>query len=256
MRKIVLAALVLVFLAAPALAQEGVPASWTVTKNVLQSIVYADHRTTFYCGCTFEENGDRAGTIDLNSCGYRPRSNGGRANRMEVEHVLPISWVGYSESCWTDGHPDCVDTKGESYAGRRCCYKVSENFRTAHNDLHNLVPSVGEINGDRSYYPYGLVDGEIRNYGSCDFEVDRRTNTVEPAEPIRGDAARMSLYMIDRYGASVSAEFYQLMTDWDRLDPPDEWEFERNERISNVQGNGNPWVERWKDYLKEPAAAK
>ncbi len=37
--------------------------------------------------------------------------------------------------------------------------------------LHNLAPSVGELNGDRSNHPYGIVEDEPREYGACDFEV-------------------------------------------------------------------------------------
>ena len=36
-------------------------------------------------------------------------------------------------------------------------------------DLHNLVPAIGEINGDRSNFTFEHIDGEERVYGACDF---------------------------------------------------------------------------------------
>ncbi|WP_087107254.1 endonuclease [Halomonas citrativorans] len=34
----------------------------------------------------------------------------------------------------------------------------------------------------------------------------------------------------------------QLFEAWNRMDPVDEWELERNRRIAAIQGNGNPYV--------------
>ncbi len=33
-------------------------------------------------------------------------------------------------------------------------------------DLHNLVPAVGEINGDRSNYRFGMISGERYRCGT------------------------------------------------------------------------------------------
>jgi deoxyribonuclease-1 len=60
-------------------------------------------------------------------------------------------------------------------------------------ELHNLVPSVGELNAARSNLPYGEVPGEPRGYGACDFEV--AGGVVEPAIEVRGDLARVYLAM-------------------------------------------------------------
>jgi deoxyribonuclease-1 len=38
----------------------------------------------------------------------------------------------------------------------------------------NLVPSIGEINGDRSNYKFSMIGSEERQYGACDFEVAPR----------------------------------------------------------------------------------
>jgi len=35
-----------------------------------------------------------------------------------------------------------------------------QNLERSEADMHNLVPAIGEINGDRSNYPYGNIRGE------------------------------------------------------------------------------------------------
>ena len=40
--------------------------------------------------------------------------------------------------------------------------------------MYNLVPAVGEINGLRSNYSFGMISGEKREFGSCDMEIESR----------------------------------------------------------------------------------
>jgi deoxyribonuclease-1 len=113
--------------------------------------------------------------------------------------------------------------------------------------MHNLVPSVGELNGDRSNRPYGIVDEEPREYGACDFEIDRSSDgngACEPAESIRGDVARAWLYMSAEWGMELAAGERELFELWHEADPPDDWERVRDERIEGVQGNRNGFVLR------------
>ena len=51
--------------------------------------------------------------------------------------------------------------------------------------------------------------------------------------------------MEETYGFNLSDQQQQLMTAWSQLDPPDEWERERNERIKRIQGKGNRFIENW-----------
>ena len=55
--------------------------------------------------------------------------------------------------------------------------------------------------------------------------------------------ARTSFYMEDTYGIRLSDPQRQLLTAWNTMDPPDEWEKERNHRIAKMQGRGNRFVE-------------
>ena len=42
-------------------------------------------------------------------------------------------------------------------------------FNAAHNDLFNLAPAVGEVNGQRKDYNWGMIPGEKREFGACNF---------------------------------------------------------------------------------------
>lgn len=253
-RKTVLVAIFALAVGLPETAAAESIVSWGSVARMVRDVIFKDHESTFYCGCPYSKVGKSA-VIDLQACGYRARKSEKRASRIEAEHIMPASWFGNTRTCWKKGNPSCVSSSGKMEPGRECCYRSDEEFRTAHNDLHNLVPAVGEINGDRSSYRYGEIAGEARVYGSCDFEVDSKNDVAEPAEAIRGFIARVSLYMIDRYGIDVSPSYYDMFMAWDAEFPPDAWEFERNRRIVAVQGNGNPWLERWGAVMPDIAGS-
>lgn len=207
-------------------------------KAIARDKVYHDHTLTFYCRCDYTPRGASGGTIDSSDCGYAPRKINKRSTRVEWEHVVPASRLAGARQCWTTGHPQCTKK------GRRCCEKTGVDDEARHmiNDLHNLVPSVGELNADRSNHPYGIVDEEPRQYGSCNFEVGGSTKVAEPAEALRGNVARIWLYMDETYGLSLSNEEVVQFETWSQEDPVGDWELERDGRIMNIQGNSNPLV--------------
>lgn len=152
------------------------------------------------------------------------------------------SLLGKHRSCWKTGHTNCVTKTGQKYKGRDCCARVDRAFRRIEADLHNLVPAVGELNGDRSNLPYGIVDGEPRLYGACNFEIGGQPKRAEPGEEVRGDAARIWLYMSETYSISVSDTQRKMFESWSQADPVDRSERLRDRRIEAAQGNRNPFV--------------
>jgi len=223
--------------------------SFSTAKKWAESI-YSDRRISFYCGCTYSIGK----VVDKASCGYSPRrpfTRSGkvnkRANRIEWEHVLPASLMGQQLACWGSErrqYEQCVKSTGRLRSGRDCCLKVNDTYRRAHNDLVGLVPAVGELNADRSNYRYGLIEGEPRKYGACDFEVQNRV--AEPPEEIRGDISRIQLYLLGAYGPELGFDFdeprLEMLRKWDAEDPVSDWERERNRRIRARQGSGNSLV--------------
>jgi len=199
------------------------PESFSQAKKLLKKI-HADQTKTFYCQC------DYAGKdIDPATCGYQPRKQAKRGKKLEIEHVVSAWEIGHQRQCWQEG-------------GRKNCRKTDELFIMMSSDLHNLQPAVGELNGDRANFKFQMIEGEPRVYGQCDFEVDFKARVAEPPRNREGDIARTYFYMRDRYNLRISRSQTQLFNVWARRDPVDDWERERNYRITKVQGNSNCYI--------------
>lgn len=93
------------------------------------------------------------------------------------------------------------------------------------------------INAKKSRKRFGIVKGEQRQYGLCDFES---AEVIEPSPSIRGDLARIGLYMHKICGVPLNRRDIEMYLDWYKVDPPDEWE--RDQHIQKIQGNSNPFV--------------
>ena len=125
-----------------------------------------------------------------------------------------------------------------------CREKVNEEFKRMQADMYNLYPAIGEVNGRRSNYSMAIINGEKREFGTCDVEI--KNKKVEPKESIRGEIARTYLYMDSVYPGRgiISKKNRKLFDAWNKSDPVDEWECERAKRIGKIQGNMNEVVMR------------
>ncbi|NCC27499.1 MAG: deoxyribonuclease I [Gammaproteobacteria bacterium] len=220
----------------------GIPASFSTARAALFDTVNGTDAVTFYCRCRF----DRNGRTDLAGCGLGALRGSPRAERVEAEHVFPAAQFGQSRRCWREpaAFAACRND-GSLLSGRSCCERVDKTFAAAYKDLHNLVPAVGAINAARS----NLAWGELRSgqqLGSCAMRFDPIMRRVQPPDAVRGDIARIMLYMHDTYGFRLSRQDRQLYAAWSNLDPPDAAEIERNRRIRRIQGRGNRYVETYR----------
>ncbi len=211
--------------------------SFSKAKKMLERKIYYDHRTTFYCGCPFN---DQKQILPCDN--YTPKKDGKRAHRLEWEHIVPAHAFGQSFGEWRDGHPECVTRKGKPFKGRNCARKVAIPFRYMEADMYNLVPAIGEINGLRSNYSYAMIPGEKRKFGKCDMEIEGRK--AEPPPDKRGNIARTYFYMDWAYPGRgvISKKNRKLFQAWDKEDPVDQWECQRSRRIEGIQKNENPFV--------------
>lgn len=210
--------------------------SFNSAKKMLLSQVYFDHMTTFYCGNLFRKD-----QSVIASAKYTPKKQTSRSKRIEWEHVVPAHAFGQAFKEWRDGDVGCT-SNGKPFKGRNCARKMNRQFRYMESDMHNLVPAIGEINGNRSNYSFAMIPGEKREYGSCDIEIENRR--AEPAPHIRGNIARIYFYMDESYPGRgiISSSSRKMFESWDQSDPVDAWECERNARIDEIQGNGNRFV--------------
>ena len=226
----------LIILSSHAYSQNIQITSFSKSKKLLLK-VYKDNPYTLYCGCTFK--GKKS---NLSSCGYIPKKDRKRANRIEWEHVVPAHAFGQSFSEWRNGHPKCVNKKGKKFKGRKCAEKMNEEYIRMQADMYNLYPAIGEVNGRRSNYSMAIIKGEKREFGKCDVEI--KNKKVEPKESIRGEISRTYLYMDSVYPGRgiISKKNRKLFDAWNQSDPVDEWECERAKRIEKIQGNRNKVV--------------
>ncbi len=233
MFRFILAVLLLVF-QFPNLANATTPPkSFSAAKKSLIRLYHSEQaEQSFYCGCSYSEqavNGKNKLLANHQSCAYTPRKNAKRAARIEWEHVVPAWEFGHQLQCWQTG-------------GRKACRK-DPVFKAMEADLFNLVPALGEVNGDRSNFQFGMISGEARAYGACDVEIAFKERRVEPRPDIRGDIARSYFYMAKQYGLKISKQNRRLYEAWARQDPVSEQELRIARAKTKLMGWSNPFIE-------------
>lgn len=150
---------------------------------------------------------------------------------INIEHVFPMGWVAKTLRCGT----------------RKQCRHNSKVFNHIEADLHNLYPSRSDVNYDRQSFRFGEVHGEGRKYGKdCDFEVNSKARVAEPPASAKGEIARAMFYMAHRYkdeGLRLYKKQAKLMIAWHKSDQVSKHERKRNDKIEQLQGNRNPFVD-------------
>ena len=121
-------------------------------------------------------------------------------------------------------------------------------------DLHHIRPSDKGANSSRGNKKYGNVNGGSTTYGSDPAKGYiggyYSGNYFEPLDNVKGDVARICLYVYVRWGSNWGAdsitEVFQsvdVLLEWMALDPVDTWEMGRNEVVENIQGNRNVFID-------------
>lgn len=132
---------------------------------------------------------------------------------------------------------------------------VSDGQKNRATDLHNLRAVTPEVKQNRIGCFYSEGSGDAHNTHDKGFY---------PGESHRGDVARILLYMAVMYpdltltddincimdnqndflpeGAKMGK--MALLLKWHREDPVDRFEKNRNEKIFEVQGNRNPFIDK------------
>jgi len=158
-------------------------------------------------------------------------SEGSSVSGMNIEHSFPKSWWGGTEN-------------------------------QAYKDLYNLMPSEQKINSDKSNYPMGTVTSVDKSNGCTKVGTGHNGYKLwEPADKWKGDFARGYMYMATAYQnftwsgtqalqllqqgdyPTLQRWAYTLYIEWARTDMVDEQEIKRNNEVSKIQGNRNPFVD-------------
>ena len=158
------------------------------------------------------------------------------------------------------------DFKGDRYAG--------------YTDLHHIRPADSEINNKRGNYGYnsGGIELVYDKSEHCpnrtlSARLDSNKESFDPPIRAKGQVARMLFYMDVRYDSSskrmpdlsLKAENVKYdskkkkpwighlckLLEWNRRYPPTEFEIRRNERVEQLQGNRNPFIDNpaWADDI-------
>ncbi|MEE1765881.1 MULTISPECIES: endonuclease I family protein [unclassified Streptomyces] len=153
--------------------------------------------------------------------------NGGNSGNWNREHV------------WAQSHGDFGTSAGPG------------------TDLHHLRPEDVTVNAIRGNLDFDNGGSSFTNSGGSLYD----SNSFEPRDAVKGDVARMILYMAVRYEGDdgwPNLEPNDLVTNggtrfhgrlsvlkaWNDEDPPDAFEERRNELIyTNYQRNRNPFID-------------
>lgn len=129
--------------------------------------------------------------------------------------------------------------------------RPSASTRNHTSDLHNLRAACPSVNGFHSNKYYDEINTATTMYPNVTSEVTGRHNFTGD---FRGDVARIMFYMYVRYdGLELSDDIItnntvnmgklSLFIEWNELDPVDDFEIQRNDRIYQYQGNRNPFID-------------
>ncbi|MGW5213244.1 endonuclease I family protein [Streptomyces sp. NPDC004051] len=138
--------------------------------------------------------------------------------------------------------------------------KSHGNFGTATGpgtDLHHLRPTDVQVNSVRGNKDFDNGGSAVANGGGSRTDSD----SFEPRDAVKGDVARMILYMAVRYeggdgwadlepnnnvnnGSAPSMGRLSVLKAWNEQDPPDAFEKRRNQVIhDSYQHNRNPFID-------------
>lgn len=157
-------------------------------------------------------------------------SRGSVPSGMNIEHSFPKSWWGGSEN-------------------------------QAYKDLYNLMPSDSKANSSKSNYGMGIVTNAKTDNGCIKVGTgDNGMNLWQPSSEWEGDFARGYMYMATTYQnftwereglkslqqdnwPTLQKWAYTLYLNWSRTDKVSQVEVDRNNAVSEIQGNRNLFVD-------------
>lgn len=150
------------------------------------------------------------------------------------------------EHVWAKSHGDFGTTKGPG------------------TDIHHLRPADASVNSTRGHLDFDNGGSPDKECTECKYDSD----SWEPPNRVKGDIARMLMYMAVRYegdGGEIDLELadrvstypqplhgkLSVLLEWNKLDPVDAFEMRRNNIIQTYQKNRNPFIDHpeWADMI-------
>lgn len=138
----------------------------------------------------------------------------------------------------------------------RSFVKFNEKEKLTVNDLHLLYLSNAKINSHRNNFSFGIINdnlpstvfiteiGEKTEFPShC--KKNKKLRLFEPPQESKGVIARTVAYYTWNYNVDVGNQVlhYKLLKKWNRENPVNQQEIEKNNKILKVQGNKNLFID-------------
>lgn len=174
------------------------------------------------------------------------------------------------------------DVQDGSYNREHVWPKSHGNFYQsgAGSDLHHLRPTNATVNSTRNHWTFGNVKEHGITHQTQQYDKTGKTvlwynagyrgndclGLVEVSDNVKGDVARILLYVYTTYGAKGQndnlfmkssksgsgnnantgdkiIESLDTLLEWCETDPVDTWEMTRNDEVQNIQHNRNVFID-------------
>lgn len=186
-----------------------------------------------------------------------------------IDNSWTQSGTDYSKKHWNREHVWCQSLSGGLYGESG-----------AGSDIHHLRPEIISINSTRGNNKYAEIKGQsgvkeltfvnpTTNTGVAESTGNYYGNSLfEPRDQVKGDVARILMYMYMHYSKEVSAnssydkagalditniignvsdeedqKAWDMLLKWNELDPVDTFEMNRNNYCASVTGTRNPFID-------------
>ena len=206
-----------------------------------------------------------------------PGSKSGMVREFYSQADIDASWGAGASGTWNREHVWC-QSLSKAPAENKSSQMWGETG--GGSDLHHIRPVESSLNTSRNNNQYGEVsDRENKKTYYKDAAKNivadggyrEGTKIFEPLDEVKGDVARIVLYVYTHYNtysnvggtvngsgqakfygtlkftyimyASTEKEAIDLLLKWNREDEVDESEITRNEEVFKIQGNRNPFID-------------
>jgi deoxyribonuclease-1 len=123
------------------------------------------------------------------------------------------------------------------------CLESNPQYLYMQSDLHNLYPELTRVELARRGAQFGKLDSAIKSeFDDIGCNLKASYQIVEPRDEAKGNVARAIFYMHSEYALPIFGQV-QLLKQWHQMDPPDAAEQARNDKIFNIQGNRNRFID-------------
>ncbi|PHR53343.1 MAG: hypothetical protein COA44_15505 [Arcobacter sp.] len=138
--------------------------------------------------------------------------------------IVPEELVAENLACYTQDL--CTNMSGKLYHGLKCCKKTDKLYKQYERDIFNVMG----IEKDTSYV--GII----------------------PPLHIRGNIARVYLYMSKIYKVNLTKSQYRRYELWNKEDEVDAKECNIHKQISKVHSRSNPWIKSACEILESKSS--